>query len=374
MRTLPELRRWAATKYRRNHRVWISDPDVDVSFPLGLPTEQEALADPDALAAWRRSWHQWHPPEGAALEWAVRSWPSWGSQRLPLRVRVTSAEGIAGLAGQQSAWARCRQLAGIVTSRWPESSSLADSLPHLVDDIAGLDDADVERLMAMADWLIDHPDSGLLPRQVAVHGIDTKWLEKHRGLVERLILAITGQEGIGLASEPQRFRIRVLDVSVSGTTLHDLTTGVDELDRLVVSPRVVLIVENLTTLAALPPVPGVIAVHGRGYAVVQLDRVHWIRDSPILYWGDLDTHGFAILSRCRARMPQTRSVLMTRALVSRFEELAVPEPGQAHGVSGLTDEEREVFLDLERRGLRLEQERIPMDLAAQVLNRALLEI
>jgi hypothetical protein len=117
--------------------------------------------------------------------------------------------------------------------------------------------------------------------------------------------------------------------------------------------------------------PGVVAVHGRGYAVVQLDRVGWIRGAAILYWGDLDTHGFNILSRCRSRLPQTRSVLMDSVALGEFRELAVIEPAQAHGVTGLTSAESAAYREIEQGRLRLEQERIPMDWAVGVLRSAL---
>lgn len=371
MKNQSDLRRWALTKYRRNHRTWISEPDVDVTFSLAIPTEVRALADPDAFAGWATSWRRWRAPAGAQLEWARRTWPSWGRQELPARVRVTSPAALAELAGQGAGWRRCAQVADTLRGRWPDSTYLPDGLPGLIDDAAALDGADLDRLVGMTAWLADHPDSGLMPRMVAVPGVDTKWLERHRGLVERLLTAVTGQVGTGLAEEPQRFRIRVLDESVEGVRLSDLTAGVDQLDKLEVAPQAVLIVENLTTLAALPPLPGVVAVHGRGHGVVQLDRVGWIAGSPILYWGDLDTHGFNILSRARGRLSGTRSVLMDADTLHEFHDLAVPEPTQAHGVTGLTAAEDAVYRQLERDDLRLEQERIPMTHAVEVLLRLL---
>lgn len=371
MKGLADLRRWAATKYRRNHRAWIAGPGPDVAFALGVPTETQALADPDAFAGWATSWRRWQPPVGAEVEWERRSWPSWGGQELPARVRVTSPGAVAELAGQGDGWRRCLKVAAQIANRWPESSYLPGGLPGLIDAAAALDDADVQRLLAMIAWLAEHPDSGLMPRMVAVPGIDTKWLERHRGLVERLLTAVTGQVGTGLAEEPQRFRIRVLDEAVEGVRLSDLTAGVEQLGKLEITPAAVLIVENLTTLAALPPLPGVVAVHGRGLAVVQLDQVGWIADSPTLYWGDLDTYGFSILSRARSRMPGLRSVLMDTGTLHRFADLAVPEPTQAHGVTGLTETEEAVYRELEAGDLRLEQERIPMGHAAERLRSAL---
>lgn len=385
MKSIEDLQHWAATRYRRGHRRWIggqapsnsTTPGTEAAsglgatFTLGVPTEARADDNPDALAAWATSWRRWRPPAGARLEWVRRSWHSWGRQELPARVHVETPEAMASLAGRSADWRRCTAVADRLRSRWPESPTLPGALPGLVDAVAALEGPDVEKLLAVAGWLVDHPDSGLLPRQLPVPGVDTKWLERHRGLVQRIVAGICGEEGLGLSTEAQQFRVRVLDQSLTGADMSDFTAGVEELDRLRLAPAVVLIVENLTTAAALPALPGVVAVWGHGIAVVQLEQVGWIAGAPILYWGDLDTHGFRILSRARQRLPATRSVLMDAATLHSFAALAGHEPAQAHGVTGLTAAEAGVYRELEADDLRLEQERIPMDWAAARLREAL---
>ena len=48
-----------------------------------------------------------------------------------------------------------------------------------------------------------------------------------------------------------------------------------------------------------PQSPDVLAIFGGGYAIDLLPALPWIANQPLHYWGDLDTHGFAILSRLR---------------------------------------------------------------------------
>ncbi|NOR71388.1 MAG: hypothetical protein GQ532_17115, partial [Methylomarinum sp.] len=43
------------------------------------------------------------------------------------------------------------------------------------------------------------------------------------------------------------------------------------------------------------------------------------------YWGDLDTHGFAILSRLRHYYPQVKSILMDEKTLEQFAHLSVYE-------------------------------------------------
>lgn len=52
------------------------------------------------------------------------------------------------------------------------------------------------------------------------------------------------------------------------------------------------------------------AILGGGYSIDLLRALPWIANQPLHYWGDLDTHGFAILSRLRQYFPHTRSFLM----------------------------------------------------------------
>ena len=93
-------------------------------------------------------------------------------------------------------------------------------------------------------------------------------------------------------------------------------------------------------------------IFGLGYAVDRLFGARWLRERERVSWGDIDTHGLAILDRLRGGFPQVRSLL-------------VPEPQPFDGaLSRLTPQEQEVYLLLREEGrrgqaVRLEQERIP---------------
>lgn len=123
--------------------------------------------------------------------------------------------------------------------------------------------------------------------------------------------------------------------------------------------------ENLESLLALPDLPGVVAVHGQGYAARVLHRVDRIRDADVVYWEDLDTDGLNILSAVRAGLPHARSILMDRATLIAHLDLAVPEPRPRRALPArLTDSEAEAFAALRELGdVRLEQERLPWSTA-----------
>ena len=377
MRSVDDLRAWAGTRYRRAHREWLGRDDLGaaavVEYPLQPPSEQQVGLDTAAAAAWVAGWRSARLPAGASVVWERRRWRSFGEQDLPVRVRVEGADAVASLAGSRRGWQDLARTASAVVGRWP---SLVTVVPGVAGPLGKLGPGDVERLLATVEWFALNPQSELLARQVPVEGVDTKWLERHRGLVTRLVQGLTG-EGLGLRVEPRRYRARRLDDGDrhgdKGGGVQDLTAEVAELARLPWRPATVVICENLQTLAALPPHLGVVAVHGNGLAGPALAEVPWLQGARVLYWGDLDTYGLSILSMVRQALPQTESLLMDTATLRRFAALTGTEPSPFRGPIGhLTHSEQQALTAIRRADARLEQERIPLPHAVATVRAALL--
>ena len=98
-------------------------------------------------------------------------------------------------------------------------------------------------------------------------------------------------------------------------------------------------------------------------------KIPWVQRSQVIYWGDLDSHGFAILNRLRSHHDNVKSVLMDEQTLLAYRDLWVPEPVLARGVLPcLTDSEDAARQRLIREGnVRLEQERIPWQAALTAL-------
>jgi len=118
---------------------------------------------------------------------------------------------------------------------------------------------------------------------------------------------------------------------------------------------------------SFPDTPNSIVIFGLGYGVDSLKDIEWLKTKEIYYWGDIDTHGFAILSQIRGYFPQVESILMDREVINRYRYLAVAEPKSKRflgELDNLTVEEESVFEELKRdedlQGLRIEQERVPI--------------
>lgn len=373
MRTVVDLRAWAQRQWRRHWPNWLaarsSEPwdSVGCRMSLGLqpPTQQQLANDPDAVASWVRDWRELERDSKVEIEWVARRWSAFGTQRLP--ARATAGPGtIAALAGQSSLWQRACAAADALAAAWPETD-FAEFLASAGRQLGALQDEDVVRLLAVAAWLIAHPASGLWERELPVAEVDTKWLERHRSLVEPLVGAVTGSPQLGLRRTATRFRVRLLDAALAGGP-RDFSVDLGELCALAVRPERVIICENLTSVAVLPELASTVAVHGMGFAAPTLAEVPWLAAADVRYWGDLDSWGFLILGRVRSVLPNTTSLLMDATTWASFEHLAVVEPRPFTGEIGyLGADELEQLAQIRSLGLRLEQERLQRDYVQQRL-------
>ena len=116
-------------------------------------------------------------------------------------------------------------------------------------------------------------------------------------------------------------------------------------------PGAVFVFENLESVVAMPPLQDAVVIHGSGYAVDRLGRIPWVREGRIVYWGDLDSHGFGILNRVRATCGTVSTALMDLATLTAYEDLCVEEPVPNSGsLRHLLPEELAVLAHLSSRG------------------------
>lgn len=236
------------------------------------------------------------------------------------------------------------------------------------------------RLLDVVAWMQQHPRPGIYLRQVDIPGVHSKFIEAHRSVLAELFdLALptaaiaaehTGSSQFapryGFLDKPTRIRLRVLDARiglVSGAAFPDVTLDADSFAKLDVAVRRVFITENETNFLAFPPAPEAIVIFGAGYGWYALSAADWLRHCSICYWGDIDTHDFAILDQLRRHFPRAASFLMERSTLMAHQVLWGTEPDQViHDLPNLTDAERALFDELRdnriRRNLRLEQEMI----------------
>jgi len=361
-------------QWQRQAGDWLdAGGDWPLRVSLAAPGERQACAHWTGFEAWRSAWKDWH---GGELSWAERRWSLLGRQAVPEALSLPDADALAALLGETVRWQRARARFDAWMARWP---ALATSLRRQFDLLADADDTEFIRLGDMLTWLQAHPASNLFARQLPVAGLDSKWLETRTGLLGDWLRTLADLpretdfwQASGLRREPDRLRLRVLDPVLRARVggLGDIHAPFDELAALDLPAQRVFIVENKQTGLGFDDLPGAVVLMARGYAVDRLHELPWLRSvEAVYYWGDLDTHGLAILGRLRGHLPQVQSLLMDEATLLAHRTLWVtePQPHRAGAIAHLEATEQALYRDL--RGdrwdvrVRLEQERIGWDMA-----------
>ncbi len=351
-------------------------------FPLVLrlrrPTAREITERFAEVAAWIRQLRDNSRDtlgHGYTIEFRRQGNRVQGSNELPATLIVPSSEDALRLLGQRHDAERFDALAAEILARQPRLANWLRRQPLKVLE----HEESWPRLLAVLDHFQRHPRPGCYPRQLAIPGVDTKFIEARRGLLAALLDEVLPASAIdaeangvrgfnqrfGLRSPSPLVRLRLLDPALQVQGLSDLSLPVEQFATLRPAVERVFITENQTNGLAFPDVPRSLVVFGLGYGLAHLVRTPWLQEVEVHYWGDIDTHGFGILDRVRASLPDARSLLMDQQTLLAHRSLWGEEPADkrlGYTPSRLTDTEFTLFLalrnDIWAERIRLEQERI----------------
>ncbi len=345
-------------------------------FPFEIKLRQPTAADIgeqfDAVRAWVREWEQ---GSGYQIAWREINHRQTGRNRLPERAIVASEEDALRLIGRGADARRFDQLAAATLDAFPILLPWLARRALLVLEQA----AQWPRIIAILRWFVGHPRPGIYLRQLDIAGVDSKFIEVRKALLAELLDQVLPAESIrhdatgarqfearyGLLGKPALVRMRILDPALSIAGLSDLSVPVSQFAALTIGAQRVFITENEINGLAFPQASSAIVVFGGGYGVERLAQVPWLQTREIVYWGDIDTHGFAILDRLRGALPQTRSMLMDAATLHAHRALWGTEDADKRftgELSRLTRDEHSVFQalrdDVFAERVRMEQERV----------------
>jgi hypothetical protein len=360
-------------------------------WPVRLTFKAPSAADlSDRFEAVRDWAHAVADTPHVRIDWREWNHRVQGTQRLPAAVWVDSLQEALAFIGKARQVHRFEELWQYTAKEQPALLAWMSRRP-----LQALDLADRwERLTAVVAWLQAHPRPGVYLRQVDAPGVDSKFVEAHRGvLTELLDLALTPEaidtratgtaqfaRRFGFLDKPLRVRFRLLDPAMPSLPgcqgLPDLALDAASFAALALPIERVFITENETNFLAFPQVERAIVVFGAGYGWEALARAAWLHRCHLHYWGDIDTHGFAILDQLRGNFPRTASFLMDREtlLAHRLHWGEEAEPAR-HDLSRLTTEEAVLYDELRfdriQPSLRLEQERLGFGWLSERLDRSL---
>jgi hypothetical protein len=358
------IRRWHEGVAGADSIVWSCD------VPLGKPTKQVLEGDFSVARRWALDWGHWAETRDVTLTRRNRL-VSGTQQALPTHVLIPDINIAARIVGK--GWTKRLEVAQIRYAQLKQFFPNA-ATPAMLRSVDSLSEIDFELLCRAATWFASHDATGLTARQVPIEGLHSKWLNTNISL----ICDLAHKDNLGLVDRPHIVHFTYLDtdhLSLGGRR-HDSTT-VGDVEDLEYLPSVIIVSENKDTALFFPNLDGGIAIQGAGFAGAHtLAHIGWLTSCPeVLYWGDIDAAGFEIVNGLRVNGVEVRTILMDRKTFEKYEKYGAS--ADRHGkpiecsarkvLTHLTEEERSLYLDLTdpnwSRVRRLEQERIPLDIA-----------
>ena len=365
------LRRWAQGN--------LLVPAAEQTFPWHVrcsrPTTRDLSDKFDEVRTWIRALYESSAEQtgaGYTIDWVEVRHRQLGANRIPGGVAIPTLDDALALIGKRKEYERFQKLSALTEARIPQLSSWLVRRP-----LAALEHVNIwERLLMVVQWFCAHPRPEIYVRQIDLPGIDTKFVEDNRNLLAELLDAALPTACVNPAATPRQFelryglrpkpslvRFRILDPGMALQGLTDIATPAAEFARLNLPVKRVFITENEINGLCFPAFSESLVIFGLGFGLSRLSECQWLHHKSVVYWGDIDTHGFAMLDRLRAILPQVQSLLMDEETLMLHQAHWVTEPQPHVGVlSRLTDVEQALYtgLSTQRFGInvRLEQERI----------------
>jgi hypothetical protein len=248
--------------------------------------------------------------------------------------------------------------------------------------IAKLSDGDWLNATTTVVHIADGPGDARILRQLAVPGVHTKWIEDNAALVGAMLGASGPGDArtrlethIGLLAEqaPVHVYLPCPRLRAAAAGMDRFAASVATLNASSLIPEAILIVENRKLGNTLDFQAAELAVvYGLGYGATTLVDLRWTATAKtMLYWGDIDRAGLAILASLRRAGMNVQSLLMDEHTWDRYPDHqhdSARDQGlnEADVPEGLREPERKLYVRLneERRhggkDRQLEQEHIPL--------------
>lgn len=313
------------------------------------------------------------------IEWRNVNHRVLGNNAVPAEIWLDSLDAALGLIGKRRAAEQFAALVALTAEKQPELLIWLAKRPLRGLELA----ADWPRLLAIVAWLLNHPRPLIYLRQIDLPGVHSKFIEGQRAVLTELFDLVLPAEAIdltqvgasgfcrryGFLEKPLRVRFRILDPDLRLLqTASDQDITLTKPAFAALNPPVfkVFITENEINFLAFPQVKDALVIFGAGYGFENLAGAHWLKKREIHYWGDIDTHGFAILNQLRGSFAQAKSFLMDRqTLLCHRDFWGAEAQPETRDLARLSHEEAALYADLRQNQLgerlRLEQEKIHFD-------------
>lgn len=318
---------------------------------------------------------------GYEIKYEIISTRELGEQSLPVAVIFPQLQDFLKFIQKKSEFTRFCQCADEILTKYPE---LMMWLAENTDVILNYQE-EWQQLLTTCNFLRQNPLPNRYLRELDIPGVDSKFIEMHKNILSQLFEVLLPPRAInhnvnrqqryfeqryGFKIDEQLIRLRILD----NINFHDVSLPLSEFRALQLDCNTVYITENKINGLVFPRIKKSIVIFGLGYGIQSLKDIAWLQQKIIFYWGDIDTHGFAMLAQLRKYYPHTQSLLMDLQTLFTFRDLCVMESKDnrcLQELPQLNKEESTLYKNLINNvwgvNLRLEQERISFQYLLQDL-------
>ena len=290
---------------------------------------------------------------------------------------------------------------------------------HLRSLIAEAEDDYWQNIFLCAIWFLNNPHCNVYLREIPVP-VHTKFIEQNTSLIFSVYTALNKNKGIDKVNTPDAsvgvccshkvvavgfntlcydaerrgikpsarissnadiykrwgvrtaepfIRFRSLDKDIHLKILNEEFTSYEIQTPLSAFAKInfnsieyIFIVENLMVYLTFPAFNKTLCIFGSGFAAVNLKECKTLNEKKLYYFGDMDEHGFEILSNVRSIFPNIQSFCMDQKTYETFSIFAVKGENSHSKIEDLNLSEDELhlfkFLRENKTIGRLEQEKI----------------
>ncbi len=347
---------------------------------IGQPDARNFRADGGQLRQHLDQWRHIHAQGPGQVEWSPRQYRGgaaavdvptcWVMHKPSDCIAAITLLRVQDHAGIQATYRALAAMLGTVDKTWHRLLVRRPALwQHLATD-------QVVQATRIAMQLAPGCARGKPLRALTVAGNDSKFFERHEGLLKALLderfEGEASRQGLaaflGALQEGEHWLL-LAPLAHGLLPFQRMRVTASELHATPLPAGRILLVENERCLHQLPtPLPDTIAILGAGLNLGWLGA-SWLQQRTVAYWGDIDTWGLAMLATARRHLPHLQALMMDRASFDAHRQLAVAEPVHAEVPAGALMPE-EAALDRYLRTLdkgRLEQEFLPDAVVRQAM-------
>lgn len=306
---------------------------------------------------------------GYSIEWKTVKNKMLGTQDFPSKIKFETAEDFERFLQKTNEVAGFRKNVALINGRFPELQYWIEKYPQkVIDNSEYWND-----ILKVLDYFSKNPQPQLYIRELPIE-VHTKFIERHKAVVGELLDIVIKEyintnekefeKRYNLRYDEPTMRMRLLDRALAKKffyALDDITIPVSQFLKLQIPISKIYIVENKVNFLTFPPVANSVVIWGKGYGVASIKESELLKNTELIYWGDLDGQGFEILSQFRGYFAHVKSLLMDKTTFDKYFENDSGTPSKINVEQNLTTDEEELYQYIKANNYRLEQEKIPQN-------------